>query len=323
MKRLTSLLISLVVINSGTVLALPTRTVYSQDAQATNSMGVDLKVWKGYGLTINFIPTGEIIKQVWLGDPSRFTLTSNGNLCQRGTSDSNCGRVGATVLFLRQIKPINFPTLTSSPDGSTVITVITASSDGQKQYQFKLIPARGKPQYTSLIIKPDSEKPLPILVRKQPAVTTEKPSQQQTVSAVSTRPTQNCRVEAGRGALVQGSRGEDFPSAPEHLCTSADHHAKLSWLTTSSSDVTTVKTTSTATTQTQALSNSSRRNDANAIAYGLAIANRNHRIKPGSTNWKKAQNAIRLLRRGKSREQAVNLSGIPLSIFNQLLEWGQ
>jgi hypothetical protein len=275
MKRLTSLLISLVVINSGTVLALPTRTVYSQDAQGTNSMGVDLKVWKGYGLTINFIPTGEIIKQVWLGDPSRFTLTSNGNLCQRGTSDSNCGRVGATVLFLRQIKPINFPTLTSSPDGSTVITVITASSDGQKQYQFKLIPARGKPQYTSLIIKPDSEKPLPILVRKQPAVTTEKPSQQQTVSAVNNQ------------------------------------------------NVTTVKTTSTATTQTQALSNSSRRNDANAIAYGLAIANRNNRIKPGSTNWKKAQNAIRLLRRGKSREQAVNLSGIPLSIFNQLLEWGQ
>src|SRR5689334_22019249 len=104
MKTLAVLLATTLVGNAGISVALPAaRNVYSQDAQASSSRGIDLKVWKGYGLTINFIATGEKIKQVWLGDPSRFALTSNGNLCQRSTSfnEESCGIGGATVLFIR------------------------------------------------------------------------------------------------------------------------------------------------------------------------------------------------------------------------------
>ncbi|MBD2492126.1 hypothetical protein [Aulosira sp. FACHB-615] len=154
--------LSIILINPGQVLAIPVRTIYSQDAQSIQSNGVELRIWKGYGVTINFIPTGEIIKQVWIGDPSRISFTSNGNLCPKETNQDCDG--GATVLFLRQIQPINFPHLTSSQDGNTQITILTTGNDGQKQYQFKLIPATGQPQYTSLIIKPDSEKPLPVAI---------------------------------------------------------------------------------------------------------------------------------------------------------------
>jgi hypothetical protein len=273
MKRLGFLLITTLVINAhiGTALALPAaRNVYSQDAQGSNSHGIDLKIWAGYGLTINFIPTGETIKQVWLGDPSHFALTSNGNLCQRGASDENCGSGGATILFLRQIKPISFPALTSSQDGSTVITVITASTDGQKQYQFKLIPARGKPEYTSLIIKPDSEKPQPLLTVKKPLV--------------NPRNLNNSNNIASRNP-------DNKPRSIVNI--SLQNNTVL------------------------------QRNDANAVAYGLAVAVSNGAIKPQSKVWRQTQDTIRLLRGGKSRTEAVRLSGIPQEMFNKLMQWGQ
>lgn len=136
-------------------LAMPARVIYSQDI---DSMGIELKVSKGYGLTLDFIATGETIKQVWIGDPSRFAFTSNGNLCSKGDAQ-NCEGEKATVLFIRQIKPIAFPNMTSSGDGSTQITILT----NQKQYQFKLVADGGQPSYTSLVIKPESEKPEPLL----------------------------------------------------------------------------------------------------------------------------------------------------------------
>lgn len=276
MKRLGFLLLTTLVINANisTVLALPAaRNVYSQDAQGSSSHGIDLKIWAGYGLTINFIPTGETIKQVWLGDPSRFALTSNGNLCQRGASDENCGSGGATILFLRQIKPISFPVLTSSQDGSTVITVITASADGQKQYQFQLIPARGKPEYTSLIIKPDSDKPQPLLIAEKPPV--------------------NQNRLNNTNNITNNTAPLNFDKKPR--------------LTVNTSQTSTV----------------SQRNDANAVAYGLAVAVGNGAIKPKSIVWRQTQDTIRLLRRGKSRTEAIRLSGIPQEMFNKLMQWGQ
>lgn len=277
-----SILISLLFLSPIQVLAgSGARTVYQKEAQGINSGGIELKVWQGYGLTINFIPTGETIKQVWIGDPSRISFTSNGSLCQKtdnsslNDSASNCGQVNATVIFLRQIKPISFPNMTNSIDGSTQITVITSGSDGQKQYQFKLIPATGQPSYTSLVIKPDVLRPLPIIrtkpqivptVRenKMPVTTTAPP--QERVAGVTSVKTTNSTISPG------------IPQA---------------------------------------------RNDANALVYGLANAGRNGQIKPGDATWNKVQDAIKLLRLGKSRELAISHSGISEEIFNQLIEWGQ
>ncbi|MBD2441159.1 hypothetical protein [Nostoc sp. FACHB-110] len=133
--------------------AISQRTVYVEDIETAT---INLKIFAGYGLTINFMPSGETIKQVWLGDPTRYSFTSNGNLCAK--SSSECEGSPATVIFLRQIKPIAFPNMTSSSDGSTQITILT----DLRQYQFKLIAASGQPQYTSLVVKPQSEKPLPV-----------------------------------------------------------------------------------------------------------------------------------------------------------------
>jgi hypothetical protein len=135
------IVITLLIATASSVSAMPIRTIYENDA---NSSAIELKVWKGYGLTINLIPTGETIKQVWIGDPSRFAFTSNGGLCPSNGGDSECTVGKATVIFLRQIDPINFP-VTSSSNGSTQITLLT----NEKQYQFKIVPATGNPTYTT------------------------------------------------------------------------------------------------------------------------------------------------------------------------------
>jgi hypothetical protein len=273
------LLVSILFFHSGQALAIPARVVYSQDAQNLNSVGVELKVWSGYGLTINFIPTGEVIKDVWIGDPSRIGFTSNGNLCPKvdsNNSDAECIQSVATVLFLRQIKPISIPNMTNSSDGSTQITVITNGDSGQKQYQFKLTPATGKPAYTSLVIKPDSEKPAPLLLAQNqlPNITTKQ------------------------------------SSAPEQTATP-----------TTNQNVATASNTPTRRNLTPGTSTP--RNDANAVVAGLAIAGRNGQIKPGTTTWNKVQDVVRLLRQGKTREEAISRSSIDARVFNQLIQWGK
>ncbi|MEA5566640.1 hypothetical protein [Anabaena sp. UHCC 0399] len=269
--------LSLMIVNCGQAALANTRTIYAQDAQGRQSKAVELRVWKGYGVTINFIPTGEKIKQVWIGDPSRMSFTSNGNLCPKDANQDCNG--GATVLFLRQIQPINFPHLTSSRDGSTQITILTIGVDGQKQYQFKLIPASGQPAYTSLVIQPESERPAPLLLANRREVrTSAKPTRQPKI--ITVQPESNVPKIAVTESVTPTVKGA-FPNGTTH------------------------------------------RDDANAIVAGLVIANRNGQIKVGSTTWKKVQDTVKLLRQGKSHEEAISKSGISAQIFNQLIEWGR
>lgn len=278
MKRFLSLAVlatSLLILGtSPPVRAVSARTVYAEDIESAD---ISLKIWKGYGLTINFQATGETIKQVWLGDMARFSVTSNGNLCTKSQSD--CEGSPATVLFLRQIKPIAFPNMTSSPDGATQITIIT----DQKQYQFKLIAASGQPQYTSLVIKPQSEKPLPL-------------------------PVASSNVTTATTTIKKTSLSNSVPAAttpaPATVPTSVE--------------VITNKPTATAT-----IGGILQRNDANALTYGLAQARQQGQIKFNSPTWRKVQDAIRLLRQGKDRKTAISRSGISSDLFNQLIQVGK
>jgi hypothetical protein len=251
---------------ASSVAAMPVRTVYENDAKES---AIELKVWKGYGLTINLMFTGETIKQVWIGDPSRFAFTSNGGLCPKQGNDSSCTVGKATVIFLRQINPINFP-VTSSSNGSTQITVLT----NEKQYQFKIVPATGNPAYTSLVIKPDSDRPLPIIRQRSPQpLTVQQPQSAEPPQQIVVPPPQPVAVlRPNPGTMIYGAI---------------------------------------------------QRNDANALAFGLAEAGRKGVVKPGSTIWNKVQDAIKLLRRGKTRDEAISLSQVDKTTFNQLLEWGQ
>jgi hypothetical protein len=274
MLKKLAIVTTFLIATASNVVAMPVRTVYENDA---NSSAIELKVWKGYGLTINLIPTGESIKQVWIGDPSRFAFTSNGGLCPKQSGDSDCAGGKATVIFLRQIDPINFP-VTSSSNGSTQITLLT----NEKQYQFKIVPVSGNPAYTSLVIKPDSDRPLPITRPRTPLpLTVEKPQSAPPVVQQPSPPPQTITVSPPQSvAVLRPNPGTTLNGAIQ-------------------------------------------RNDANALAFGLAEAGRKGQVKPGSMTWNKVQDAIKLLRRGKTRDEAISLSQVDKNIFNQLLEWGQ
>ncbi|NDJ26138.1 hypothetical protein GS682_32105 [Nostoc sp. B(2019)] len=210
MKRILALA-AIFSIYTTQALAMPARVIYSQDIDL---MGIELKVSKGYGLTLDFMATGETIKQVWIGDPSRFTFTSNGNLCSKG-DDQNCEGGKATVLFIRQIKPIAFPNMTSSGDGSTQITILT----NQKQYQFKLVATGGQPSYTSLVIKPESEKPQPRLrnipLSPVPNDTPQLTTVSRTAKPVGTSLQRNDANALAYGLLIAKHQGQIRQSSPK------------------------------------------------------------------------------------------------------------
>lgn len=63
--------------------------------------------------------------------------------------------------------------------------------------------------------------------------------------------------------------------------------------------------------------------DANAAAFGLVVAKREGQITPHTPTWRKAQDAIFLLRHGKTRQEAARRAGIPISVLMQLIAWGQ
>lgn len=143
-------------------LALSARTVSIEEAQGISGSIITLEVAPGYGLNINLIPTGEVVKKAWIDDPSRITLSFDGNLCQAAT-DQQCNNEGATVIHLRQIQPIAFPNLPSSPGGGTLLTLITEGSQGRKIYQFKIMPISGAPKYTVLNVKSENPANTPLL----------------------------------------------------------------------------------------------------------------------------------------------------------------
>jgi hypothetical protein len=62
---------------------------------------------------------------------------------------------------------------------------------------------------------------------------------------------------------------------------------------------------------------------ANDVVYGLTIAHQKGRIKYGNYQYRKVQTAIKLLRRGKSLEEAAQKSQVALSELEELVEWGK
>jgi|GEM_PF-3882150 len=63
--------------------------------------------------------------------------------------------------------------------------------------------------------------------------------------------------------------------------------------------------------------------DANATAFGLVVAMHKGQINLYSSTWRKAQDAIILLRQGKTRQEAARRAGISMPIIAQLIEWGK
>ena len=109
-----------------------------------------INVWNGHGISLSFYKTGEVIKRVWIDDPSQILLDSDG--CLQGI-DRDCNSSGAGLLYLRRINRLNIRGLPKV--WATHLTIITESSRGRKSYHFKVEPAGNTPQYSQISIVPD------------------------------------------------------------------------------------------------------------------------------------------------------------------------
>lgn len=142
------------------VSAQAVRQIYSSAAQGFNRNIPQIYLREGSGLNLNFIPTGEIIKKVWLDDPSKLTLDFDGALCSTQTSNSpnstqSCpSNAGASVIHLRRINPLYFPGLPAT--SKTLLTVVTESEYGRRVYQFQVVMGSGYPEYSTIQIIPDT-----------------------------------------------------------------------------------------------------------------------------------------------------------------------
>ncbi len=138
----------------------PVQKVLSSEAQGLNNTLRTITVWAGAGANLNFIPTGEIVKKVWLDDPSQIVLDFDGTICTQSgdRGEDNCENSAATVVHLRRIHAIKFPDLPQT--SNTLLSVITQTPGGERKlYQFRIAYGSGKPQYHTVAIYPDSQTP--------------------------------------------------------------------------------------------------------------------------------------------------------------------
>lgn len=153
----------LVQIASATVV----RTIPSDQAQGMTGEAITADVASGVGLNISFIQTGEVVKKAWIDDPSRITLSFDGTLCQPPAQDCSSDQ-GATVVHLRQIRPIHFPDLPRSSSSGTLLTLITEGSEGRKLYQFRVRSVTREPKYTTIAVRPTVSRTSAMALMPQP-----------------------------------------------------------------------------------------------------------------------------------------------------------
>ena len=128
----------------------------SSHAQGLTGILPTLTVWSGAGTNLNFIPTGEIVKKVWLDDPSQIVLDFDGPMCIMGSNgtQNNCSDSAATVIHLRRIPKLKFPNLPRT--ATTLLSVVTTTPSGERKlYQFRIAYGTGNPQYHTIAIYPD------------------------------------------------------------------------------------------------------------------------------------------------------------------------
>ncbi|KYC34644.1 hypothetical protein WA1_50475 [Scytonema hofmannii PCC 7110] len=121
-----------------------------------------VKVWNGHGVSISFYRTGEIIKKIWLDDPSKFVFDVDG--CLEGLGRCSQKSTGAGLIHIRRIEKVKIPGLPQATYGAHM-TVITESGSTRKSYHFRIVPGSGKPEYSQIEIigdtpsKPEEVKP--------------------------------------------------------------------------------------------------------------------------------------------------------------------
>lgn len=110
-------------------------------SQSVTEKAINLQVWTGRATAIDFSSVNEQITQIFLADPSRFTYATDTPL--------ETGR--ATTIFLRRIKPLQFPNLTTA--SVTNLFVKTKIANGNMRlYTFNLQAGENLPKYSTIDI---------------------------------------------------------------------------------------------------------------------------------------------------------------------------
>lgn len=391
----------------------PVQRISSSLAQGLTGELPTITIWAGAGANLSLIPTGEIIKKVWLDDPSQITLDFDGPMCMPvgALGGSSCEDSAATVIHLRRIHPLKFPNLPRTK--STLLSVISQTSSGERKlYQFRVAYGSGAPQYHTVSIYPDVQT-LPAIERNtllqvqlqdierglqvaksrnllgasqgnqrllirvqnfldlvssgttlqsaanQAGVSTALVSKlaslgetkaviKATVSPAISMPNRVPVITSDTGRQSSTSTNSARESQRSYPTSSDAMPAQLSkklplqppGVTSSPRSIPTKQTANASRSQqpltsarpsaavpmSQDVASSVRLqaiDDANAAAFGLAVARHKGQINLNTLAWKKAQGAIRQLRLGESRAEAARRAGIDISVLSQLIEWGQ
>jgi hypothetical protein len=137
-----------------TAYAVPVvRTFKQSQVSGTTATLQTINVWDGHGVSISFYQINEIVKRVWIDDPSQILIDTDG--CLEGIN-KNCQSSGAGLIHLRRIKRLDISGMPKT--WATHLTIVTETSAGdRKSYHFQVAPSNGKPKYSqiSIVEQPD------------------------------------------------------------------------------------------------------------------------------------------------------------------------
>ena len=144
------------------------RTIKQSQVSGSTAKLQKIKVWNGSGVSISFYEVKEMVKRVWIDDPSQVLIDTDG--CLKGI-DQNCENSSAGLLHLRRIKKLSVPGLPQT--SATLLTVITQTASGsRKVYHFQVTPSNSRPEYSQVSIISDEPSSLFTRPRLSPLVQT-------------------------------------------------------------------------------------------------------------------------------------------------------
>ncbi len=103
--------------------------------QSNQMHPINIALANGYGVTLSFLPSEQVITKAWLDNPNFVTIDGDG--CLQGLPGSvNCDGPGAKVLHLKRINDLKIPGLPVT--NSSLLTVITTGPDGGGIYLYRI-----------------------------------------------------------------------------------------------------------------------------------------------------------------------------------------
>lgn len=110
------------------------KSINSTTENNLKSLVTDVELAHGYGVTINFIPSGEKIVKIWVDNPSFIIIGVNG--CLNNLSMPKCPKEGANLIHIRRIQDIRLPNFPKTD--KTLMTIVTSSEKGSNLYLFEI-----------------------------------------------------------------------------------------------------------------------------------------------------------------------------------------